>query len=67
MDLLRIHDGTRYVTLFDSEKYAIYKRIRYVISLKNDITYIFFHYFVKIKVDFYDSLPIEQYWLCIML
>ena len=30
------------------------------ISLKSDITYIFSHYFTKIKVDSCDSLPIEK-------
>ena len=32
----------------------------YLISLESDITYIFSHYFVKIKVDSYESLPIEK-------
>ena len=31
--------------------------IRYLISLKSGITYIFSHYHAKIKVDSYDSLP----------
>ena len=58
---IRIYDGTRYLTLFDSEKYdTIYNRIRYLISLKNGITYIFSHYITKIKVDSYDSLPIKK-------
>ena len=58
---IRIYDGTRYLTLFGSEKCdAIYDRIRYLISLKSGITYIFSHYFAKIKVDSYDSLPIEK-------
>ena len=57
---IRIYDGTRYLTLFGSEKYAIYNRIRYLISLKSGITYISSHYFAKIKVDSYDSLPIEK-------
>ena len=36
----RVYDGTRYLTLFGSEKYdAIYNRIRYLISLKSGITY----------------------------
>ena len=30
------------------------------ISLKSDITYIFSHYFEKIKVGSYDYLPIEK-------
>ena len=42
------YDGTRYLILFDSEKYdAIYDRIRYVISLKSDITYLFVSLFCK--------------------
>ena len=35
-------------------------RIRYLISLKSGITRSFCHYFVKIKVDFYDVLPIKK-------
>ena len=39
---IRIYDGTRYLTLFGSEKGdAICSRIRYFISLKSGITYIF--------------------------
>ena len=58
----RIYDGNRYLTLFGSEEYeAIYNRIRYlIISLQSSITYIFPHYFEKIKVDSYDSLPTEK-------
>ena len=56
-----IYDGTRYLTLFGSEKYyAIYDRIRYLLSLKSGITYVYSHYFGKIKVDSYDSLPLEK-------
>ena len=58
---IRIYDGTRYLTLFSSEIYiAINDRIRYLISLKSGITYIFPHYFPKVKVDSYDSLLIEK-------
>ena len=47
-----VYDGTRYLVLLGPEKYvAIYNRIKYLISLKNSITYIFSHYFAKIKVD----------------
>ena len=54
--IIRIYNGTRYLTLFDTKKYdAIYDRIRYLASLKGSITYIFYHYFAKIKVDSYDS------------
>ena len=39
---LRINDGNRYLTLFGSEKYdAIYNRIKYLIGVKSDITYVF--------------------------
>ena len=41
-----ISDGGRYLMLFGSEKYnAIYDRIRYLVSLKIGITYIFPYYF----------------------
>ena len=50
-----------YLTLVGYENYhAIYNRIRYLISLKNIISYIFSRYFVEIKVDYYDSLPTEK-------
>ena len=59
--LSRTYDETRYLTLFRSEKCdAVYDRIRYLISIKNGITYIFSHNFTKIKVDSYDSLPIGK-------
>ena len=58
---IRIYDGTRNLTLFGSQKYdAVYDRIRYLISLKNCITYIFSHFFAKIKLDSFDSLPKEK-------
>ena len=39
---IRIYDGTRYLTMFGSEKYdAICDGIRYFISLKCGMTYIF--------------------------
>ena len=56
-----IYDVNRYLTLLGSGNYdAIYGRIRYILSLKGRITYIFSHYFAKIKIDSYDSLPIEK-------
>ena len=58
---IRICDGTRYLTLLGSEKWdAFYKRIRYPISLKSGITDVFSYDFANIKVDSYDSLPIEK-------
>ena len=57
----RIYNGTRYLVLFDSEKYdAIYNKIRYLLSLKSSIAYAFSHYFAKSLVESYDSLPIEK-------
>ena len=43
---IRIYDGTNYLALFDSEKYdAIDNRMRYIISLKSGITYIFSQFY----------------------
>ena len=51
----RVYDETRCLKLLGCKKYdSIYNRIRYLIILKSDITY------AKIKVDFYDPLPIEK-------
>ena len=58
---MRIYDRSRYLTLFGTKKYnAINDRMRYVMSLKGGITYIFSHYFAKVKADSYDFLPIEK-------
>ena len=39
---IKVYNGTRYLTLFGSEKYdAIYNRVRFLISQKNGITYVF--------------------------
>ena len=46
---IRVYDGTKYLVLFGSEKYdSVYNRIRYLISVKSDITYIISHNYVKI-------------------
>ena len=59
--LIRIYDGTRYLTLFEPiATEPIYNRIRYSISVKSTITYTFSHYFAKIKCESSDSLPIEK-------
>ena len=60
--IIRICDGTRYLTFSGTEKYdAIYNRVSYPINLKSCSTYTFSNYFAKIKVDSYDSLPIKKY------
>ena len=68
--IIRIYDGTRYITLLGTKKYgAVYDRIRFRISLKSNITYVFCQYFAQIKVDSYDSYYFCLYqkpWLCIM-
>ena len=67
-EFIRIYDETGYLVLFGSEKYdAIYNRIKYITSQKSGITYIFPHYYAKIKVDSYDFFPIEKVLVCIML
>ena len=54
----RIYDRARYLVLLGPEKAdAINNRIRYLISLKSGITYIFSHY--STKIDSYDSFPLE--------
>ena len=38
----------------------MYNRTRYLKSLKSGITYVFSHYYSKVKIDSYDSLPLEK-------
>ena len=57
----RICDGTRYLALFDPEKYnAIFSRIRYLIGVKSGITCVISHNYARIKIDSYDSLHQEK-------
>ena len=59
-EFIRVYDGTRYLVLFGPEKYdAIYNRIKYVISQKNGITFVFSHNYAKIKIDSCDFSPLE--------
>ena len=59
---IKVYDGTRYLVLFGPEKYeAIYNRIRYFISQKNSITFDFSHNYTRIKIDSYNSLPLEKH------
>ena len=61
-ELTIFFDRTRYLLLFGPEKYdVIYNRIRYLISQKNGITYVFFLIFMqKIKIDLFESLSLEK-------
>ena len=58
---IRDFDETKYLVLYGLEKYnAIYDRLRYLIRLKSDFTYVFFYTYAKIKVDLEDYLPLEE-------
>ena len=58
---IKIYDGTRYLTLFGSERYnTICNRIRCLISLKSSITYASQPVSLSREVDSFDSLPIEK-------
>ena len=60
-EFIRVHDETRYLVLFDPEKYdAIYNRIRYLIRLKSGTTYVISHNFANIKIYSYDASPLEK-------
>ena len=62
--IIRIYNGTIHLTLLDTKKYdAISDRIRYLIRyLKSKKQYhiYFLSLFAKIKVDSYDSFPVEE-------
>ena len=66
--ILRIYDGTRYLTLFGTKKYyAIYDRIRYLINLESGITYIFPTILQKSRLILLIFYLWKKQWLCIML
>ena len=57
------YDETRYLVLFESEKYDLqqdYSRITYLIEVKSGITYVISHNYTKIKTESYDSLALEK-------
>ena len=58
---IRVYYGNSYLVLFGSEKNNfICNKIRYLISVKSGATYVISHNCVKIKVDSYNSLPLEK-------
>ena len=68
MDFLEIMMGARYLVSFGSGKHdAIYKRIKYLISQKSGITYVFSHHYAKMKIKSYHSSPLKKHWLFVML
>ena len=76
MDLLKSNDGIRYLISYDYKRYnriirylilhdykrwnAIYDRIKYLISEKSGITNSINYNFATIRIDSYNSLPIEK-------
>ena len=51
---IRVYDRARYLVLIGAEKYdSIYNKIRYLTRVKEGITYVSFHNYVKIKIDSY--------------
>ena len=59
---IRVYNGTRYLVLFGPGRYgAIFDRIKYLTSLKSGVSYVISHNFARIKVDSYDSLPMEKH------
>ena len=57
---IRVYGGTIYLVPFGPEKYhAICNRIRYLISLKSGITYVFSHNCARMRTNIYDTLCID--------
>ena len=58
---ISVYFRTRYFVLFGREKYdSIYDKIRHLINVKGDITYINSHNYETIKVASYNPLPIVK-------
>ena len=57
---IRIYNRIRYLVLFDEWCDKICDRIKYLISKKSGITYSINHNFGIIRIDSYNSLPIEK-------
>ena len=58
---IRVWNETRHLVLLGSEKNdSIYDKFRYIIIVKNCIIYIISHNYATIKVDWFNSLPLEK-------
>ena len=58
---VRDYDRTKFLVLFDPEKYgAIFDRFRYLILLKCAISYVASYNYAKIKIDLDGDLPLEK-------
>ena len=59
--IIKIYDGIRYLVLFDHGWFdKICDNIKYLISKKSGITDSIYHNIARIRIDFYNSLPIEK-------
>ena len=60
-EFIKILNGIRHLASFDCGWFdKICDRIKYLISEKNGITVSIYHNFPKIRIDSYNSLPIEK-------
>ena len=58
---IKIHDGIKYLVLLGHNWYdKVWDRIKYLISEKSGVTDSINYNFVRIRIDLYHSLPIEQ-------
>ena len=59
---IREYDGTKYLAFFHSnEKHErIFDRIRYLVMLKSNISFVVSHKYAKIKNGSDDDLPLEK-------
>ena len=63
-----IYDGIRYLALLGTEKYnVIYNRIRYLVSQESGISYVIPHNYARMKINYYEPLPLKKHWLCVMM
>ena len=61
-EIIKIYNGTRYLTLFGPIIYnAIYDRINYLIRKKSDAKHIIIHNFERMRNVSYNSLPIKKH------
>ena len=59
---IKTHDKIRYLLLFDCSYHdKVSDKIKYLINEKSGITDSINHNFARIRIDSYDSLPIEKY------
>ena len=58
---IKAYDGIRYLVIFDYWSYdEIYNRVRYLISERSGITNSINHNFARIRIDSYNTSPIEK-------